>query len=141
MSTTQIQKIREFVESMPATRHLGIRIAELEDGRAVFEMLNDPTVTFDGEVVQGGIVGTLADYAAVAACGTKLPDGWLMATTTCETHNLAPANGARLIAVAEVVKPGRRHAVARADVYNDERSGQPVLTGLFCASGIPPREV
>ncbi len=89
-------------------------------------------------LVQGGIVGVLADYAAVAACGTTLPDGWLMATTGSQTHNLAPATGDLLVAVAEVVRSGRRHAVARCDVYNDNTSESPCLTGLFTATGIPP---
>lgn len=135
---TQADAIRTFVESMPATRHLGIRIVELGAGRAVFEMDNVDALTFDGSIVQGGVVGVLADYAAVAACGTTLPAGWLMATTGSQTHNLAPANGSRLVAEAEVVRSGKRHAVARADVYNDDVSDNPCLTGLFTATGIPP---
>lgn len=123
---------------MPSTRHLGIHIVELDAGRAVFEMTNTEALTFDGAVIQGGIVSVLADYAAVSACGTTLPAGWLMATTGSQTHNLAPARGARIVAVAEVVRPGQRHAVARADVYNDNVSGTHCLTGLFTATGIPP---
>lgn len=138
MSELQNDLIRRFVEAMPASRHLGIRIGDLGERRAVFEMDNRPELTFDGAIVQGGIVGTLADYAAVAACGTAMPDGWLMATTGCETHNLAPAEGRRLVAVAEVLKAGKRHAVARADVYNDGLDGTHCLTGLFTATGIAP---
>lgn len=123
---------------MPSTRHLGIHIVELDAGRAVFEMNNTEALTFDGAVVQGGIVSVLADYAAVSACGMTLPEGWLMATTGAQTHNLAPANGSRLVAVAKVVRSGRRHAVAQADVYNDDLSGTHCLTGLFTATGIPP---
>jgi len=134
----QAQAIRAFVESMPATRHLGIRVVELGAGRAVFEMDNTEALTFDGAIVQGGIVSVLADYAAVSACGTVLPEGWLMATTGSHTHNLAAASGDRLVAVAEVVRPGRRHAVARAEVYNDDVSTTPCLTGLFTATGIAP---
>ena len=136
--TAQAEAIRAFVESMPATRHLGIRVVELGAGRAVFEMNNTEELTFDGAIVQGGVVAVLADYAAVSACGTTLPESWLMATTGSQTHNLAPATGNRLVAVAEVVKPGRRHAVARADVYNDDLSGTLCLTGLFTATGIQP---
>lgn len=137
MSTTaQDEAIQEFVESMPSTSHLGIEILELGGGRARLRMHNRPELTFNGAVVQGGIVATLADYAAVAACGTLLDEGWLMATTGAETHNLAAADGSMLIAVAEVIKPGRRLAVARADVFNDSHDGVRCLTGLFTATGV-----
>ena len=33
-------------------------------------------LTFDGRSVQGGLVGTLADYAAVSAAISALPEGW-----------------------------------------------------------------
>ena len=135
-STTQVQEIRNFVESMPSSSHLGIEVVELGQGRALFQMRNRPVLTFNGTVVQGGIVATLADYAAVAACGTLLDEGWLMATTGAETHNLAAADGATLIAVAEVIKPGRRLAVARAEVFNDSPDGRRCLTGLFTAVGV-----
>lgn len=121
---------------MPSTAHLGIEVVELGRGRTLFEMRNRPELTFDGVTVQGGVVATLADYAAVAACGTLLDEGWLMATTGAETHNLAAANGSTLVAVAEVIKPGRRHAVARAEVFNDSVDGTRCLTGLFTAVGV-----
>lgn len=134
--SAQDQAIQRFVESMPATSHLGIEVVELGRGRAVFQMRNRPELTFNGTVVQGGIVATLADYAAVAACGTMLEEGWLMATTGAETHNLAAADGALLVATAEVIKPGRRSSVARADVFNDSVDGTRCLTGLFTAVGV-----
>ncbi len=132
----QEQAIEDFIESMPSTRHLGIEILELGEGRALFQMRNRPELTFNGLAVQGGVVATLADYAAVAACGTLLDEGWLMATTGAETHNLAAADGSTLIAVAEVIKPGRRLAVARAEVFNDSVDGTRCLTGLFTATGV-----
>jgi len=136
IATAQSQAIRRFVESMPATNHLGIEILELDAGRALFQMRNRPELTFNGSAVQGGIVATLADYAAIAACGTLLDLGWLMATTGAETHNLAPADGPLLIATAEVIKSGRRLSVARSEVFNGSVDGTRCLTGLFTAVGV-----
>ncbi|MFT7597548.1 MAG: acyl-coenzyme A thioesterase PaaI-like protein [Acidimicrobiales bacterium] len=59
-----------------------------------------------------------------------------MATTGAETHNLAAADGSTLIAVAEVIKPGRHLAVARAEVFNNSLDGTRCLTGLFTAVGV-----
>ncbi len=136
MPTTQAETIKRFIEAMPVTELLGIEVLELGDGRSVFAMDNRPNLTFDGSNIQGGIVATLADYAAVAACGSALPVGWLVATTGCSSHNLAPANGSRLVAIAQVVRSGKRQSVARADVHNDEVGGPLVLTGLFTAAGV-----
>lgn len=135
-AAAQDELIREFVESMPSTSYLGIEVLELGRGEARLQMRNRPELTFNGTVVQGGIVATLADYAAVAACGTLLDEGWLMATTGAETHNLAAADGSTLIAVAEVIKPGRRLAVARAEVFSESVDGARCLTGLFTAVGV-----
>lgn len=64
---TQIQAIRQFVESMPITQMLGIEIVDLEHGRAVMRLPKREDLTFDGASVEGGVVALLADYAALAA--------------------------------------------------------------------------
>lgn len=123
---------------MPATQLLGLDVVSLGSGRSVLTMPIRPQVTFDGQNVQGGLVGVLADYAAVAAAATTLDVGWRVATLSCETHNLRPASGERLIATGEIIKGGRRHLVARADVMIDDLGGTVCLTGLFTASPIAP---
>ncbi len=134
----QGESIRRFVEAMPAAELLGIEVVSLGQGRSVLSLPVRPPITFDGQRVQGGLVGVLADFAAVAAAATTLDVGWRVATLSCETHNLAPAMGERLIAAGEIVKGGRRHLVARADVTIDDLDGTLCLTGLFTASPIAP---
>jgi uncharacterized protein (TIGR00369 family) len=136
--TAQADVIRRFVESMPSTKLLGIRVVELGSGQSTLELDIRSEVTFDGSTVQGGIVAVLADYAAIAAAGSSLPDGWLVATLGCETHNVRPARGERLIARGSLVSGGRRHIVARADVHVDHADGPPCLTGLFTGAPLPP---
>ncbi len=131
--------VRRFIESMPATAHLGIQVVSVDAGRCVMEMACRPEITFDGTVVQGGVVGVLADYAAVAAACSSLDEGWRVATLSCETHNLLPAAGTKLVAVGETIKSGKRHLVARADVHIDSVDGPLCLTGLFTAAGLAPR--
>lgn len=137
-NVNQAASIQRFIESMPATRYIGLEVDEIDRGRCVVTMPIRPEVTVDGEVVQGGIVAVLADYAAVAAAGSTLEPGWRVATLSGETHNLAPAKGKLLVAVGEIVYAGKRHLVARADVYSDSKDGPHCLTGLFTAVGIRP---
>lgn len=134
----QSELVRRFVESMPATRHLGIKVIAVDAGKCVLEMACRHEITFDGMVVQGGLVGVLADYAAVAAAGSTLEQGWSVATTSCETHNLLPATGTRLVAVGEIVHSSRRRLLARSDVHIDSLDGPLCLTGLFTAVGLAP---
>lgn len=134
----QGEEVTRFVEAMPAAQLLGIDVVSLGNGQSVLTMPIHPTVTFDGQHVQGGIVGVLADFAAVAAAASTLDVGWRVATLSCETHNLRPAAGDRLVASGHIIKGGRRHLVARADVFNDDLGGALCLTGLFTASPIPP---
>lgn len=136
---SQSELVRRFIQSMPATHHLGIKVVAVEAGKCVLEMACRSEITFDGVVVQGGLVGVLADYAAVAAAGSTLEQGWSVATTSCETHNLLPATGTRLVAVGEIIHPAKRHLLARADVHIDSLDGPLCLTGLFTAVGFAPR--
>jgi uncharacterized protein (TIGR00369 family) len=89
-----------------------------------------PDLTFDGRIVQGGLVGVLADYAGVSAAASTLPEGWMAATTGFEVHNLAPAYGDRLIAIGRALYVGRTSAVSRAELY--ALRGEDLL--LVCAA-------
>lgn len=128
--------IQHFIESMPATSHLGIEVVSIGDGRCVLDLPCARDITVDGRIVQGGIVAVVADYAAVAAAGSTLGEGWSVATLSCETHNLLPAQGEKLVAVGEIIKGSTRHLVAKADVHLDTIDGAVCLTGLFTARAL-----
>jgi uncharacterized protein (TIGR00369 family) len=106
------------IEAMPAARLVGLRVRGFtRDGRSLLELPVVPALTFDGRVVQGGIVGLLADFAGVSAASSQLPAGWAASTTGFEVHNVAPAAGEQLLAVGEAVAVGKSHAVSTARVW------------------------
>ena len=105
------------IASMPCSRLFGISVVGLGEGAAVIELSIRADLTFDGRTVQGGIVGTLADYAAVSAATAASPTGWVSSTTAFQVYNLAPARGERLVGIGRLIKGGRSQAVAAADVY------------------------
>lgn len=141
--------LKAGIEHMPASRLLGVKVrgfardqaGELNQGVSVIECPVKPELTFDGRVVQAGLVGTLADFAGVSAAACTLPDGWMCSTTGFEVHNLAPAAGERLVAVGRSLFVGKSHAVSRAEVYavaadrsaSAEADGQERWT-LVCAA-------
>ena len=105
------------IAAMPCTQLLGLSVLGLGDGVSAIELLTRADLTFDGRTVQGGIVGTLADYAAVSAATAASPLGWASSTTAFQVYNLAPARGERLVGIGRIVKGGRSQAVAAADIY------------------------
>lgn len=114
-----------FIESMPVVDLLGIRLVELSPGHAEYELPIKPEITFDGRVVQGGIVGTLADFAGVTAAMAALEEGWFSSTVDFQVQNVAPASGDRLVAVGEAMRSGKRVGLSRVEVYavsGDERT-------------------
>lgn len=136
MTTDNLTRIREFLANAPIAETLGLHLHDAHADRSTISMPITPRLTFDGATVQGAIVATLADFAAVSAASMVARPGQFIATVGCETHNLAPARGDRLVAVGRLIsKPGRR-MVAAADVYVEDESGPLVLTGLFTAAAI-----
>lgn len=110
--------LRAAILSMPATRLLGLEVVGFDpSGVSRFELPVRPELSFDGRVVQGGIVGVLADYAGVSAAACTLPVGWIAATIGFEVHNVAPAAGERLIAIGRAQHVGRSLGVSRAEVF------------------------
>ncbi|MFW0789700.1 PaaI family thioesterase [Gordonia sp. CPCC 205333] len=134
--TDNLDRIRQFLANAPVAETLGLELLDAAPERSAISMKIAPHITFDGATVQGAIVATLADFAAVASASMVARPNQFIATVGCETHNLAPARGERLIAVGRLVsKPGRR-MVAAADVYADDERGTLCLTGLFTAAAL-----
>lgn len=110
--------LRAAILAMPATQLLGLEVRGFDPvGVSRIELLVRAELSFDGRVVQGGLVGVLADYAGVSAAACTLPAGWIAATTGFEVHNVAPAAGERLVAIGRAQHVGRSLGVSRAEVY------------------------
>jgi uncharacterized protein (TIGR00369 family) len=109
--------LRAGLEAMPSSRLLGLVVVGFGDGVSVIDMPVRPELTFDGRSVQGGLVGTLADYAGVSAAVSALPAGWAASTLSFDVHTLAPARGERLVAIGRVIRVGKTHGVATAEVH------------------------
>ncbi|MCZ4256986.1 PaaI family thioesterase [Sulfitobacter sp. G21635-S1] len=109
--------LSKAIASMPCSQLLGLTVIGFGEGVSAIELTIRPELTFDGRTVQGGIVGTLADYAAVSAATANCADGWTSSTTNFQVHNVSPARGERLVGLGRIVKSGRSQAVAAADIY------------------------
>ena len=102
---------------------IGARLAALGPGWTEIELLHRDELTQQKGYLHGGIVGMIADNACGYAAFSLMPTGSSILTVEYKINILAPGRGLRYLACGEVIKPGRRLSVARAEVYaeTDER--------------------
>ena len=123
--------VASAVLSIPAARHLGFSFGRIEPGAAeIIQPRHEKLTQHDG-FFQGGILGSLADFAAGSAAGTLLPTGWVNMTVDYTVKILAPARGEKVVARGRVVKAGHTTSVAAADVYDCDGD-----TETLCATAL-----
>ncbi|WP_054813872.1 PaaI family thioesterase [Nocardia arizonensis] len=110
--------VKAAVLSMPAAKHLGFDFGALAPGLAEIVQPHRPELTQHDGYFQGGVLGSLADFAAGSAAGTLLQPGWANMTIDYTVKILAPAKGPTVVARGRVVKPGALITIAAAEVYS-----------------------
>jgi uncharacterized protein (TIGR00369 family) len=80
--------------------------------------------------VHGGVVGMIADSAAGYAAMTMVPPDASVLTVEFKMNLLAPADGDKLIARGQVIRPGRTLIVTKAEVFALE-DGKETLCALM----------
>jgi len=80
--------------------------------------------------VHGGVVGMIADSAAGYAAMTVVPASASVLTVEYKMNLVAPADGEKLIARGQVVRPGRTLIVTRAEVFA-VKEGRETLCALM----------
>ena len=93
----------------------------VEHGLAVFETLPDESGYNPLGMLHGGVVCTLADTVAGCAVQTTLAAGVGYTSIDITVNYLRPATLASgtLLATGRVIKPGRRVALAAAEVHDE----------------------
>ncbi|WP_067701369.1 PaaI family thioesterase [Nocardia jejuensis] len=112
------QAVTAAVLSMPAARHLGFGFGRLAPGEAEIVQPHRVELTQHDGFFQGGVLGSLADFAAGSAAGTLLQPGWVNMTIDYTVKILAPAKGPTVVARGRVIKPGALITIAAAEVFS-----------------------
>jgi uncharacterized protein (TIGR00369 family) len=110
--------VKAAVLSMPAAKHLGFEFGRVAPGEVELIQPYREELTQHNGFFQGGVIGSLADFAGGSAAGTLLPPGWINMTIDYTVKILAPAKGEKLVARGRVVKPSQVVTVAAADVFS-----------------------
>ncbi len=127
----QVEHMRTLVQSMPIARNLGLKFLRLCAGEAEVEIPVQESWSYRPGHLQAAAVFAAADFAAVAAAGTLLPEGAVNATVDGNVKLLAPATGRRLVARGRVVHAGGATTICAADVYAVDDGGSETLCATF----------
>jgi uncharacterized protein (TIGR00369 family) len=123
-------RVRASFERQGAMRLIGARLTELRPGHCAIELPYRADLTQQHGYIHAGIVSAIADSAGGYAGFSLFPADASVLTVEYKLNLLAPAAGERLIAVADVVKPGRTLAITRGEVYA-ETAGRRTLCAIM----------
>ena len=133
----RVRIARQFIEAIPFSAALGMRLERLEAGLAEISMPYSEALIGDPEtgVIHGGMVSALMDTCGGAAVISALPAGGATATIDLRIEYMRAAKpGERITARAECHHLTRSVAFVRARAWDDDAE-TPVATasGAFTA--------
>lgn len=128
---------KQFIEAIPFSRALGMKIDEISDGVAVISMPFNPALIGDPDtgVIHGGAVSALMDTCGGAAVLAANEGPQATATIDLRIDYMRPANpGERITAKATCYHLTRNVAFVRAEAWDGDPA-RPVAaaTGAFTA--------
>ena len=124
------RRVRESFARQGAMRLFGARLTEVRPGFCAIELPYRADLAQQHGYVHAGIVGAIVDSAGGYAGFTLFPEDASVLTVEYKLTLLAPAEGERLVAQAEVVKPGRTLAITRGEVFA-EAGGKRTLCAIM----------
>lgn len=130
---TKLQKdgIAAKLANNPVVKFMSIELVEVTAGEATVILRYREELRNSMGLLQGGILGVLADVAGGVSLYSVLPDPLKVAIPTIEfkLNFLRPASREDVIARGRVVHRGRQTAVCQVEVFTREETL--LATGLF----------
>lgn len=110
-------RVRASFARQNAMQLVRAHLGSIEAGQVAIELPHWDGVEQQHGYVHGGVVGMIADSAAGYAAMTVVPADASVLTVEYKMNLMAPADGERLLARGQVVRPGRTLIVTQAEVY------------------------
>ena len=105
------ERVRRAVLAMPMAQTLALAFDTIGAGTSTLRAPVQPGWCFAPGQLQATAMFALADFAAVSAAGTLLPEGWANSTVDASVKFVAPARGTHIVARGRVVQPGKTLSV------------------------------
>ena len=138
MTAITIQEIELLtLESLPFAVDYGFRVDSLASGTSTVRAPYKESFLRPGGTISGPVIMGLADYALYVAILTKIGLVELAVTTNFNINFLQRPEPGDLLAVASVIKIGKRLAVGEIEVYLD--GGESMIAHATSTYSIPPK--
>ena len=111
------ERVRASFDRQNAMHLIQATLPIVEHGRTEIHLPHWQGVEQQHGFVHGGVVGMIADSAAGYAAMTTVSSAASVLTVEYKLNLVAPAEGEKLIARGQVVRPGRTLIVTRAEVF------------------------
>jgi uncharacterized protein (TIGR00369 family) len=109
----KLADVESIIAAQGAMRLLGVEVARVDRGYAEFAVNFRPELSQQNGFFHAGIV----DTAGGCAGATLMPPGAGVLTVEFKLNLLAPADGERIVAKADVVKSGRTLTITQGKVF------------------------
>ncbi len=130
-------RIADSFRAQGMMQTIGAEIAEVSPGHVVLTAPITPAVNQQHGFAHAGLTFALGDSASGYAALSQMPEDQEVLTVEMKINLIAPADGVRLWATGEVVKPGRRLVVTRASVEVEAEDGTRREVALLQGTMIP----
>jgi uncharacterized protein (TIGR00369 family) len=110
-------KVRQSFERQTVMNLLGAELADVRPGWCEIRLPFRADLCQQHGFFHAGITSTVVDSAAGYAGFSLMPAGASVLSVEFKVNLLAPADGELLIAVGEVIKPGKNLVICRGDAY------------------------
>lgn len=110
-------KVRRSFDRQTVMALLGATLADVRPGWCEIRLPFRADLCQQHGFFHAGITSTVVDSAAGYAGFSLMPAGSSVLSVEFKVNLLAPADGELLIAVGEVIKPGKNLVVCRGDAY------------------------
>jgi uncharacterized protein (TIGR00369 family) len=111
------RRVRDSFGRQALMGHLGAEIARLEPGLCEITLPFRPELSQQHGFFHAGITSTIADSAGGYAAYSLMPADSSVLTVEYKINLLAPADGERLFARGQVVRPGRSLTVCELRAF------------------------
>ena len=140
MTDITIQEIESLtLESLPFAVDYGFRVDSVSLGTSTVRAPYQESFLRPGGTISGPVIMGLADYALFVAILTKIGLVELAVTTNLNINFLRRPDPGDLLAVAKVIKIGKRLAVGQIEVYLDGEES--MIAHATSTYSIPPKNV
>jgi uncharacterized protein (TIGR00369 family) len=132
-------RVRESFSRQGLMKNLGAELAELGAGSAEIRVPFRTELTQQHGYFHAGVSGAIADSACGYSAYTLMPADSSVLTVEYKMNLLAPADGEKLIARAQVLRSGRTLKICSADVYVEKNGAEvhcaTMLATIMCLPG------